>query len=106
MTDRYARVKPLGSCPHGSCVRGNKSCLKLAAGKAWPKTLFPTHHDWTQFMIARFNDLDRVSGALGKCTEEETWCLDVLCDALDRRIEDRRIHESQPEAAISECRPE
>ena len=93
MTDRYARVKPLGTCPHTSCGRGNKFCLKLAAGKACLKTHFATHQDWQNFMFARFRDLDRFSAALGKLTEDEQWNLDAICNALDQRINDRRIDE-------------
>lgn len=90
MKDRYARVKPLGTCPHTSCGRGNKSCLKLAAGKACLKTHFATHQDWHNFMLARFRDLDRFIDALGRLTEEEEWNHDAMFHALDRRINERR----------------
>ena len=52
MTDNYARVKPLVTCPHALCGRGNKACRKLAAGNACLKTHFATHHDWDKFMCA------------------------------------------------------
>jgi hypothetical protein len=90
MTDSYARVKPLVKCPHASCGRGNKACRKLAAGKACLKTHFATHHDWEEFMIARFDDLERFMVVLGKLNEEEMWDHDRMFHALARRIDDRR----------------
>ncbi|MDP1703005.1 MAG: hypothetical protein Q8L53_18855 [Aestuariivirga sp.] len=93
MTDSYPRVKPLGTCPHTSCGRGDKTCRKLAAGNACLKTHFATHHDWEQFMVARFNDLERFTNALGKLDEEEMWNDDAMFHALCRRIDDRRIKE-------------
>jgi hypothetical protein len=91
MTESYARVKPLGTCPHASCARGNKACRKLAAGNACLKTHFATRRDWEQFMVARFHDLDRFTGALGKLDEEEMWNDDAMFHALCRRIDERRI---------------
>ena len=91
MTNSYARVKPLGTCPHASCGRGNKACRKLAAGNACLKTHFATHHDWEEFMTARFGDLDRFTAALGELSEEEGWNLDGMFHALCRRIDDRRL---------------
>ena len=93
MTESYARVKPLGTCPHASCARGNKICRKLAAGHACLKTHFATHHDWEQYMVARFKDLDRFTNALGKLSEEEMWNDDAMFHALCRRIDERRIKE-------------
>ncbi|HLA02757.1 MAG TPA: hypothetical protein VJ019_08345 [Aestuariivirga sp.] len=93
MTDNYPRVKPLGTCPHASCGRGNKACRKLAAGNACLKTHFATHHDWKNFMIARLDDLERFTDALGKLDEEEMWNHDAMFHALCRRIDDRRIKE-------------
>ena len=90
MTDSYPRVKPLGTCPHASCGRGNKACRKLAAGKACLKTHFATHHDWEAFMISRFDDLERFTDALGKLNEEEMWNDDAMFHSLARRIDDRR----------------
>ena len=90
MTDSYARVKPLGTCPHASCGRGNKACRKLAAGRACLKTHFATHHDWEEFMISRFDDLQRFTDALGKLNEEEMWNDDAMFHALAKRIDDRR----------------
>jgi hypothetical protein len=90
MTDSYARVKPLGTCPHASCGRGDKSCMKLAAGTACLKTHFATHQDWENFMIARFDDLTRFTEVLGELTEEEMWSHDAMFHALCWRIEDRR----------------
>ena len=89
MTDVYARVKPLGTCPHASCGRGDKACRKLAAGNACLKTHFATHDDWERFMTARFDDLDRFTAALGKLSEEEMWDHDGMFHALCRRIDDR-----------------
>lgn len=93
MTDSYARVKPLATCPHASCGRGNKSCMKLAAGNACLKTHFATHRDWEAFMLSRFADLERFTDALGELNEEEMWNDDAMFHALARRIDDRRIEE-------------
>ncbi len=93
MTESYARVKPLGTCPHASCARGNKACRKLAAGNACLKTHFATHRDWEQFMAARMHDLDRFTDALGELTEEESWNSDAMFHALCRRIDERRVKE-------------
>ena len=90
MTDCYARVKPLGTCQHASCGRGNKACRKLAAGKACLKTHFATHHDWDKFMCAGFDDLDRFTARLGKFSEDEGWTIDAMFHALCERIDDRR----------------
>ena len=90
MTDSYARVKPLVKCPHASCGRGDKACRKLAAGKACLKTHFATHHDWEEFMIARFDDLERFTDVLRPLSEEEGWTIDVMFHALCERIDDRR----------------
>ena len=90
MTDSYARVKPLGTCPHASCGRGNKACRKLAAGIACLKTHFATHHDWEEFMSSGFDDLDRFTARLGKLSEEEKWSHDAMFHALCQRIDDRR----------------
>jgi len=35
---------------------------------------------------------DRFSDALGKLTEEETWNLDAMSDALDRRNKESAVH--------------
>jgi hypothetical protein len=43
--------------------------------------------------IARFNDLDRLSAALGELDEEETWNRDAMFHALCRRTEERCIKE-------------
>jgi hypothetical protein len=91
MTDSYARVKPLGTCPHALCGRGDKACRKLVAGNACLKTHFATHHDWEEFMISRFNDLEKFTDALGHLNEEESWNHDAMFHALCRRIDDRRI---------------
>ncbi len=90
MTDSYARVKPLVKCSHASCGRGDKSCRKLAAGKACLKTHFATHHDWEEFMIARFDDLERFTDVLRPLSEEEGWTIDAMFHALCERIDDRR----------------
>jgi hypothetical protein len=90
MTDNYPRVKPLATCPHASCGRGNKACRKLAAGKACLKTHFATHRDWEAFMLSRFADLERFTDALGELNEEEMWNDDAMFHALARRIDDRR----------------
>jgi hypothetical protein len=44
-------------------------------------------------MIARFDDLDRFTDALGKLDEEEMWNHDAMFHALCRRIDDRRVKE-------------
>ena len=93
MTDNYPRVKPLGTCPHALCGRGNKACRKLAAGNACLKTHFATHHGWEKFMISRFDDLERFTAVLGDLSEEESWNHDAMFHALARRIDDRRIEE-------------
>jgi hypothetical protein len=64
--------------------------MKLAAGKACLKTHFATHHDWEEFMIARFDDLEKFMVALGKLSKEEMWDHDRMFHALCRRIDDRR----------------
>ena len=90
MTDCYARVKPLGTCQHASCGRGNKACRKLAAGNTCLKTHFATHHDWEEFMISRFDNLERFTAVLGKLSEEEGWYHEAMFHALCQRIDDRR----------------
>ena len=90
MTDSYARVKPLGTCPHASCARGDKTCQRLAAGNACLKTHFATHRDWEAFMAARFDDLARFRSVLGKLSEDEKWDHDGMWRALYQRIDDRR----------------
>ena len=90
MTDSYARLKPLSTCPHASCGRGNKACRMKAAGNACLKTHFATPDDWENFMIARFDDLGRFTAALGKLSKEEMWDHDRMFHALCQRIDDRR----------------
>ncbi len=90
MTDSYARVTPLGTCPHASCGRGDKACRKLAAGNACLKSHFATHRDWEEFMTSGFTDLDRFTARLGKLSGEEKWNLDAMFHALCQRIDDRR----------------
>ena len=95
MTDSYARVKPLVKCPHASCGRGNKACRKLAAGNDCLKTHFATHHDWEEFMISRFDDLERFTNVLRPLSEEESWNHDAMFHALANRIDDcRPVNES------------
>lgn len=89
MTESYARVKPLGTCPHASCSRGNKVCRKLAAGGACLKTHFATHHDWDAFMTGGFHALDKFNARLGKLSEEESWASDAMFHTLCKRIDER-----------------
>jgi hypothetical protein len=44
-------------------------------------------------MIARFNDLEKFTDALGHLNEEEGWNHDAMFHAVCRRIDDRRIEE-------------
>jgi hypothetical protein len=65
MTDRYARVKPLGTCPHASCGRGIDRALQRTGSAL----------------------------LLESSTRKRSGFLDAISDALDRRIEERRIKE-------------
>jgi hypothetical protein len=94
MANDFPRGKPLQNCPHASCGRGNRTCLKLAAGEKCLKTHYATHFDWVLAMAACMDDFTRLRALVKNPSEEETECFTMICNAFEWRIEESFAEEA------------
>ena len=90
MTSDFPRGKPLDTCPHALCGRGNGTCQKLAIGDTCLKTHFATPKDWVDAMFSSLQGLERIFSELENPSETEKEAIDIMYCAFMERLEGRR----------------